>query len=155
MTLIVLLLVLGLLLLGVEIFAPGGILGAIGAVAMIAGCIVAYNIFGIKGCAITTAVTLVALSVAIYVEMVILPKTALGRSLFVNDPSDHEQMSADKENSVLIGQDAVTETMLAPTGYVLIGSKRHEAMSQSGLIAQNISVKVIGSNGSRLVVSSK
>ena len=42
MTLLILLIVVGLVLLGFEVIIPGGLLGVLGAMALIAGCVVAF-----------------------------------------------------------------------------------------------------------------
>ena len=49
MTSILLLFVVGLLLLGFEVIVPGGILGVIGGLAMLGGCAIAFDEYGVLG----------------------------------------------------------------------------------------------------------
>ncbi|HSI08787.1 MAG: NfeD family protein [Rariglobus sp.] len=153
MSAVILLFVVGILLLGVEVFVPGGILGILGGVAMLCGCIVAFKIFGMEGGLIASGVAAAILGGTLYFEFVLLPKTSLGRSLMVLAPSRPTPAESAKDVG-LVGQTALADTVLAPTGYVLVANTRHEAVSQSGLIQKGASVSIVAHDGFRLIVSS-
>jgi membrane-bound ClpP family serine protease len=57
------------------------------------------------------------------------------------------------EPSTIIGREGEALTTLAPTGFVLIGGKKYEAASQSGLMPKGAPVKVVGADNFRLIVS--
>lgn len=154
MSAVVLLFVVGILLLGVEVFVPGGILGVLGGIAMICGCLVAFRIFGMDGGLIVSGVAIMILGGTLYLEFVLLPKTSLGRSLMVRAPSLPTPAESVRDAG-LVGQMAVAETSLAPTGYALVGGARHEVVSQSGYIQKGANVRIIAHDGFRLIVSSQ
>ena len=64
MSLILLLFGLGIVFMAVEVLVPGGILGSIGAILMVGGCVSAFSEYGSNGGWIATAsaVALVALA---------------------------------------------------------------------------------------------
>jgi len=154
MSAVILLFVIGILLLGVEVFVPGGILGVLGGIAMICGCIVAFKVFGVDGGLIVSGGAVAILAGALYFEFVLLPKTTLGRTLIVRAPSLPTPAESEKDAG-LVGKVAVAEVTLAPTGYVRVGGTRHEAVSQSGLIQKGANVRIVAHDGFRLIVSSQ
>lgn len=154
MSVVVLLFLIGVLLLGVEVFVPGGVLGVLGGIAMVSGCVIAFTVFGINGGLIASGIAAAILCLTFYVEFVLLPKTSLGRSLTVRVPSLPPADESAK-HAALIGQMASAETILAPTGYVLVGGVRYEAVSQTGLIQRGTTVSIVAYDGFRLIVSSK
>ena len=83
MNAIIILYVIGALLLAAEIFLPGVIAGIIGGIALLAGSVLSFREFGFGGglAASTGALALVALM--LYLELVVLPKTAFGQKLVV------------------------------------------------------------------------
>jgi membrane-bound serine protease (ClpP class) len=53
----------------------------------------------------------------------------------------------------LIGKQGTADTTLAPSGYVVVGGRRFEAFSRSGLVAKGEALQVVGVDNFRLVVS--
>ena len=83
MSLILLLFLVGIGLLAADVFVSSFLLAACGAVAMLAGSVVAYGRFGPFAAAVAAVAGLVLLGGTIYVELVVLPKTRFGRGLVV------------------------------------------------------------------------
>jgi membrane-bound ClpP family serine protease len=150
MTTIAILFIAGVILLAAEVFVPGGILGVLAGIAMITGCALAFVDYGVGGGLTAVAVALVIVGVVLYIEFAILPKTAMGKRLFLQS-SVSGKSSADRDHS-LVGQSGEAATALAPSGYVLIGNKRHEAFSRSGFLDEGTAVKVVGIDNFRLIV---
>lgn len=150
MNVVILLFAVGIVLLGIEVFAPGAILGIIGALAMLAGCIIAFRLFGVTGGLVASLLALLLLGLALYLEFVVLPRSALGKSILVSSPA---QSPATDEAKHLVGQTGMTETPLAPSGFVIIDGVRHEALSESGLIVKDVPVRVVGGDIFRLIVT--
>lgn len=151
MNAIVLLFIIGIMLLGFEVFVPGGILGIIGGLAILGGCGVAFAHYGMDGGVMAVAVALVLLAIMLYLEFVLLPKTATGRRLFLRT-SVHGTAKAARPAG-LTGQTGKTLTALAPSGYVVIDGQQHEAFSRSGYLEAGLTVKVVGSDNFRLIVT--
>lgn len=156
MAIILTLLIAGLLLISLEVFLPGGILGLIGAILMIGGCFKAYQDFGYVGAAYTTIAGGILLVILLFVEFKILAKTKFGERLFLNksvsggtSPAEEKRF---RERESLVGKTGVTATVLAPTGLVEIDGKSYEAQSESGLIRPGHEVRVVSQDSFRLVV---
>jgi len=153
MNVIVLLLLVGLLLLGFEVFVPGAVLGTIGAVAMLAGCGVAFYRFGAATGGLTTAVAAVVLGVMLWAELVLLPKTRLGKKLLLHKAVDAISQPAVADAATVVGRNCEAVTALAPSGMVLLDGRRYEAWSQSGFVAKGATLRVVGLDNFRLIVT--
>lgn len=152
MNLVVLLFLLGVVLLGFEVFTPGGILGIMGGLSMAAGCGVAFYRFGAPTGMVATVSALVVLGLTLWFELSVLPKTRLGRRLMLENAVDAKSQPAVAENAV-VGKAAEAVTTLAPSGYVLLEGRRYEAWSQSGYLPKGSAVRVIGLDNFRLIVT--
>lgn len=152
MTVIVLLFIGGVVLIGSEVFLPGGIIGAIGGAMMIGGIAVSYSDYGALGAFVSTVIAITLVVVALYFEFRILPKTTMGKRLFM---SASVQSSTTYSNVAddIIGRTCLTATALAPTGFVLLDGKKLEAASKSGFIEKNEEVKITGKDNFRIIVS--
>jgi membrane-bound serine protease (ClpP class) len=87
---------------------------------------------------------------AIYIELVLLPKTRLGRGLVVESTSGSTPAAP---SASLVGKPATADTTLAPSGYVLVDGIRYEAFCRTGLAARGDGLRVIGMDNFRLIVS--
>lgn len=155
MTLIVLLLVVGVLLLAAEVILPGGIVGALGGLMMIVGCVVAFTRLGPGGGSVTVLAALALTAIVLYVEFRIVPKTRFGRRAFLDRAITGVSAPATEDLEALIGKSAEAVTTLAPSGYVLVEGKRHEAFCRSGLAEKGVRLEVIGSENLRLIVTQR
>ena len=151
MTSILLLFAVGLLLLGFEVIVPGGILGAIGGLAILAGCVIAFGELGITGGGLAVLAAVLLVGLLLYVEFRILPKTAMGRRLFLKSKVTGTAVNAREVD--LGGKSGEAATDLGPTGYVMIEGKRYEAFSRSGFLDAGAKVKVVGMDNFRLIVT--
>ncbi|MFM9028323.1 MAG: NfeD family protein, partial [Bacteroidota bacterium] len=64
-------------------------------------------------------------------------------------------VSADANIHALIGSDGITETLLRPSGKVLIGGRVYDAVADISFIEKGIGITVKSVNGQSLVVSKK
>ena len=153
MNAILILFLLGVILLAGEVFVPGAILGILGAVSMLAGCVISFSQFGTGGGIIVTVVAVGLLALTLYVELVWLPKSRFGRNLVVQSTVDATSQAplAEKEN--VIGKTAEALTALVPSGHVLLEGRRYEAFSQSGHAAKGAALRVVGLDNFRLIVT--
>lgn len=153
MNVILILFLLGILLLAGEVFVPGAVLGIIGAISMFIGCLVAYNQFGVYGGVVATAVAVVLLGLTFYIELVWLPKTRLGKKLIVQSTIAGTSQPPLASKDAVIGKLVETITPLTPSGYVQLDGKRLEAYSQSGHISTGTTMRVVGLDNFRLIVT--
>jgi membrane-bound ClpP family serine protease len=152
MSLMVMLFIIGAVLLGAEVLVPGGILGIIAGVALLGGVALAFFEHGTEGGWIAVAAALGLVALTLWIEFVILPKTALGRRLFLKAEITAASQPALAEREIVVGQSGVADTTLAPSGYVIVGGKRYEAFSRSGLIAKGAALRVVELDNFRLIV---
>jgi membrane-bound ClpP family serine protease len=153
MNVILLLFMIGVVLLVFEVVVPGAVLGVLGALAMLAGCVLAFTIHGAGGGAAALAVALGLVGLAMYLELVLLPKTRLGRKLTLQHTVATQSQPMPADAAAVVGRTAETLTTLAPSGYVTLEQRRYEARSQSGLIAKGTPVRVTGVDNFQLIVS--
>lgn len=153
MTLLIVLFVLGVLLLALEIVVPGGVLGVIGGLLMLGGVVVAFVRFGTSGGLGATLLALVLLGATFFLEMVWLPRSRVAKHLSMDTTIDSvSQPPLAQENEVL-GHEAVALSTLAPTGFVRVNGRRYEASCRSGYAAAGESLKVVGLDSFRLIVT--
>jgi membrane-bound serine protease (ClpP class) len=150
MTLIVLLFIVGIMLLAADVFVSSFVMAAVGGVAMLAGCVFAYRDFGVLAAGLAGVAAVALLGGAIYIELVLLPKTRLGRGLVVESTSGSTPAAP---SASLVGKPATADTTLAPSGYVLVDGIRYEAFCRTGLAARGDGLRVIGMDNFRLIVS--
>lgn len=153
MNAIVLLFLIGALLLAGEVFVPGAILGVIGALCMLAGCVLSFSHFGLAGGLLATAIAAVLLGLMLYIELVWLPKTRMGRSLIVQSSVSATSQPPLAELNAVVGKTAEAVTPLVPSGYVMVEGRRYEGFSQSGHVPKGATLRVVGLDNFRLILT--
>jgi membrane-bound ClpP family serine protease len=153
MSVIVALFLIGAVLLFFEVITPGGVLGAIGGVVMLAGCGHAWHLYGGQGALIAFMVALALVGVTFWVELVLLPKTRLGKRMFLDAAISSTSQPPPAEAARVVGKTAEALTMLAPTGYVTVDWKRYEAHCIDGLAPKGAVLRVTGLDNFTLKVT--
>ena len=153
MTGIVLLFALALVLFFFEVFVPGAVLGILGGILMAVGCGIAFAEYGLQGGAIATFIAIALVGLTLYIEFFVLPKTRIGKKLFLHTAVGATSQPPPANAAEVVGQSGEALTTLAPGGVVLVGGRKYEAASQSGLLAKGAAVKVTGVDDFRLLVS--
>ena len=153
MNAILLLFLIGVLLLAGEVFVPGAILGIIGAVCMFGGCVLSFTQFGTSGGLLATGVAVALLGLALYVELIWLPKTRVGKKMIVQSTVSATSQPALAEQNAVVGKTAEALTPLVPSGYVLVDGRRYEAFSQSGHAPKGATLRVTGLDNFRLILT--
>lgn len=142
----------GLVLLAAEVFVPGGILGVFAGLALVGAVIMAFLDLGAGAGWITLVSALATVGLLLYFELAVLPKTKLGRRLFLRASVGGTSQAAPAQPEV-VGKAAEAITTLAPTGYVVVEGRRYEAFSQSGLVPKGTTLRVVGLDNFRLIVT--
>lgn len=153
MNAIILLFITGVALLAAEVFLPGMIAGVIGALCMVAGCVVSFMQFGPDGGLLASLVSVALLGLTLYVELVWLPKTSFGKKLVVHAKVDSVSQPPLANPGAVIGKAAEAVTTLAPSGYVLVEGRRYEAFCRSGHVPKGTVLRVIGIDNFRIIVT--
>lgn len=148
----IILLFIGLGLMIAEFFIPGGVLGILGIAAVLGSILLA------GGDLQTTAVSILIAMIAATSGMVILVKffgkrLSLFKRIILSDATDTKSGYVSTANRPeLIGQMAITATELRPSGTIIFGDERIDAVSEGRYIGRAKNVKIIKVEGSRIVV---
>ena len=152
MSLIILLFSIGLFLLAAEVLVPGGILGIAGGLTLFAGCVASFIQLGASGGLVAVVIAMIAAFLVFFIQFKLLPKTRAGKRFFLSREISASAAALGDDARDLIGKPALSSTVLSPSGYVTIGGKRYEAVSQSGQIAPGTELKVVDVNHFQLTV---
>ncbi len=141
------LLALGYILLFLEIFVPGGVLGVLGGGLIIYACYLAFGLSPLWG---TVAVGLSVIVAVVAVRLV--ARSRLGRKLVLNDTGARDWKAAEAGLEDLVGLEGRTLTQLRPAGLADIGDRRLDVVADNELIAAGVPIRVCEVEGNRVVV---
>jgi len=144
-------LIAGLFLFGAEIFVPGGVLGAIGAIALVGAIISGF--FAFPGYGSYVAIGIIFLTgIAIVLWIRFFPKTSLGQRMMVKK-SLKSAKGTEAGLAELLGKQGQTISALRPGGFALIDGQREDVVTQGEMIDKGTTVEVVEVEGNRVVVS--
>lgn len=147
----IILLLAGLLLFGFEVFLPGGVLGAIGAIALVAALVVGFFAFD-PPYSYLSAISIIILSaINVMLWLMFVPKTRLGRSMTLS--SDGTTFKSSATNSELLGKKGTANTDLRPAGIAFIEEERFDVVADSSWIEKGTPIEVIEVHGNRIIVA--
>lgn len=152
MSIIVGLVILGLALIMLEIFIPGGIVGIFGGISLLAAVGFAYESYGMEGAIIVFGIGLIGLVACLWFEFKILPKTPAGKKFFLQNHVEGKSQP-DVGSDDMIGKEGETATALSPSGYVIVEGRKLEAFSRSGFLEKGESVKIDSYDQFKVTVS--
>jgi len=149
--LFIILVLAGLFLMGIEIFVPGGVLGTLGTITLIAAIGVGFMAFGPQQGTMAALGILVFLGISIFFWMTFVPKTRLGKTLTLST-STAGYSSAAVSLRNLMGLEGEAVTPLGPSGLVKIDGKRLDAVAESNWIEAGARIRVVHVVGNHLTV---
>lgn len=148
----VVLLILGIIMIAAEFFVPGGILGLLGAGAIIGSLFMSGYDLGHMSMSIGIAF-LVALIAAVILFRQIGMDKGIFRHVILKDSTTTELGYVSSVNRLeLIGLEGTTVTPLRPSGTALLDNERVDVVSDGGFIDANKQIKVVKVEGVRIVV---
>lgn len=148
----IILLVVGIVLLVIEIFAPGGILGFIGIGAIVGSLFLSTDDVGHMSLSIAIALVLTIVVAVILFKTIGLEK-GIFRHIILKEATTTEGGYVSNVNRLeLIGMEGVAVTPLRPAGTIVINDERLDVVTEGAFINVNTPVKVIKIEGSRIVV---
>lgn len=145
--LVVGLLVLGYVLLLMEMFLPGGILGILGVASVVYGCWQAFALGPVWG---GSAVLLSVLMTVGLVVMIVRSRTA--RKLVLDSRPSREWKAPEAALGDLVGREGVTLSPLRPAGIVEIEGRRLDVVADGEFLGVGVRVGVCEVEGTRVVV---
>lgn len=148
----IILFAIGIGLVILELFLPGGISGIIGFIAIIASLFLASGDIVNMGISLLIALVLSVL-VSILMVKVLGKRMKFFRKIILTDSTNTESgYVSNKNRTDLIGLEGTTLTALRPSGTVQIGDERVDVVSEGGFIQKDKKVKIVKAEGSRIVV---
>lgn len=150
-TVLMMWLLLGLVLICLELFVPGGIVGSIG-LCIIFGTIL-FGTSSIVEFFLVTLSVFTLLAVLMFLIIKLVPQKMRNNGLFLNmSLTKQEGFSSGDDLSFYLGQEGFTKSILRPAGKMCIGEQLLDAQSENTFIESNRKVKVIGVQGNKLIV---
>jgi len=148
----IILLIIGIILIIIEFFVAGGIIGLIGIGAVLTSLFLSGA--SITHMSLSIAIALIA---AIVLAVILFKWIGMDRGIFryivLRDSATTEQGYVSSENKLeLIGLEGTTVTPLRPSGTAEINGERVDVVSEGGFIEVNQKVKVVKVEGVRVVV---
>jgi membrane-bound serine protease (ClpP class) len=139
------------MLIGAEIFVPGGVLGVFGALALIGAMITGFFAFPGYGPHVATAI-IFGLGVVLVLWIKIFPKTRIGRSMTV-EMDLGEAKGTEEGLETLLDKVGDARSDLRPGGFAIIDGRRIDVVTQGEMISKGARVRVVEVEGNRVVVS--
>ncbi|MFH1038795.1 MAG: NfeD family protein [PVC group bacterium] len=151
---IIFLFVVGLLMVCLEVFIPGGIVGTLGAVAMIGSVILGFTDRGTAFGFYWMGGVLILTLFGLYLSIRFLPRSPAGRRLFLHS-SEAGYAVAGEEGEGLIGKTGLAFTDLRPAGLIDVEERRIDVVTGGEYIVKGRTVTVIGVEGNRVIVAER
>jgi len=144
-------LITGLLFVGAEIFVPGGVLGTIGALGLIAAMVLGFVAYPAAGPYLAVGIiVLTGIAIALWIR--IFPKTPLGRRMAVSHNLG-EAKGTEEGAPELLGKTGEALSALHPGGFARIAGRRVDVITEGGMIARGEQIRVVQVEGNRIVVA--
>jgi membrane-bound serine protease (ClpP class) len=138
-----------------EVLTPTfGVLAIMGAAAVVGAIWQAFLISPMLGWALGIG-SLVAVPVYLYLLVKYLPKSSLGRHLFLRSDTTLESGTGTPEKSTLVelvGKTGVADTALRPSGMIRVEGRRVPAAAEHALIDRGQQVRIIRASGMNVIV---
>ena len=149
---VVVLLVVGVALLGVELFVtPGfGVGGAFGVAALLAGVVTGWTMLGPTWGSLVIVAT-VAVGTGLLIAA--MRTGVIKRRLVLDDRLERGHGTQAEGLRELIGKVGEAHTDLRPAGLVEIGDDRVDVVAEGGFVEKGTSVQVVAVDGPRVVVA--
>lgn len=144
------LLVAGLMLIGAEVFVPGGVMGALGGMALLAAVILGFAGFPAAGPFIAVGILfLVGIVIVLWIK--IFPGTPLGKRMTVAG-SLRTSKGTDDHLGQYLDKEGIAVSDLRPSGLARIDGKRVDVITRGEMISREESIRVVAVESNHLIV---
>lgn len=140
----------GVALLFLEMFLPGMIAGIIGAIMLIAAVFVAYGEVGIEAGNVTLAAATGITALLWWWWATKFQHTRFGRCMTLT--ATDTGTSQAEGITHLAGQTGTAVTPLRPSGTILVGGRRIDAITGGEFIEQGTCIRIVRAEGSAVIV---
>lgn len=140
----------------IELFVPaGGIIGLVGLGSIIASIVRTFQTQGNLVGSIFLIGAFIAVPTIFILYFKFFPRTFMGKRLILSknqSPETGYSSHTDYQYDTLKGETGTTETPLRPAGSVIINGTRYSAVTDGEFIEQGVSVRVVHTEGNRIIV---
>ncbi len=140
----------GLVLIAVDFYLPGFILGSIGVVLLIVSLFVCKTNHGWPATIGLFVFELFAGILAGYLSIRYIPQTAMGRKMILG--TEQTDVHTERPAATWVGRSGVAHTVLRPAGVAVIDGKRLDALAESGMIEAGSPIRVVAIKDNNLIV---
>jgi membrane-bound serine protease (ClpP class) len=142
----------GFLLLAVEVFVPGLILGCLGGLCLVAAAGMAFSAYGIWVGTVVTVGLAILTGSGFILWMFAFPHTPIGRRIMLKT-----SLPAGEGNVLerLLGKEGAALTALRPAGTAVIDGRKVDVVSEGEFISPGDPVVVVRDEGLRVLVRKK
>lgn len=143
--------VVGLFLIGAEIFLPGGVIGAMGGLSLAVAMVLGFVAFGPQGGFLSAVLLIIVGGVFILGVIKYFPRTRMGRHLTLEtDGKAFKAATPGLKN--FEGKEGVALSILRPSGIAQIDGQRVDVVADGSHIDSGKPVLVVRVEGSRVLV---
>jgi len=147
---LVILVILGLAFIFVEFFIPGGVVGIIGGLFILAAIVTGYAFEGPMVGTLLLVASMVMGAILVPLWMKLFPNTPIGKSMTLS--GSLPKGNGDNRPVLNLGTRGVTVTPLRPSGTVRFGADRIDVVSEGRMVESGVAVEVYKVDGTRIVV---
>ncbi len=144
-------LIVGVILISAEVYVPGGILGTLGGISLLASLVLVFKTYGTNAGLYYLLFLIILTGIGVFLAIKLVPRSRLARSVFLRVSEDGFS-STSEDLSGLKGREGISLTYLRPAGKAEIDGKRIDVVTEGNLIQKGKRVRVIEVEGSRVVV---
>ena len=148
---ITVLIIAGLVLMALEVYVPGFVLGSIGAMLLVVAVILCYRTYGISASVIVGILEVVLTLAIVFASLKWFPETAAGKRMILGKTQMGARSQTECEPD-LVGREGVAHTMLRPSGTALVDGKRLDVVAESGMIERGSAIKIVAVQENHVVV---
>ncbi len=148
---IIFLLVIGLVLVCLEVFIPGGIVGTLGGLCLLGSIVMAFSERGSGFGFYWTAAVFVITLLGLFVSIRALPGSPAGKRLFLGS-SEAGYTGTTEGLERWVGKRGTAVTTLRPAGMVEIDDERLDVVTGGEYLPRGAAVEVIKVEGNRILV---
>jgi len=149
--LVIALYILGIILLSMEIYVPGGVLGTAGIVFLILSIVLSFISVSVQFGFFMLFLVSLSIGIAFYLALKYFPGSKIGKMLFLSRNID-SNVAEESSSAGLLGKKGIALTDLRPSGTAKIDGRRLDVVTQGDYIQKNDTIEIIEVEGNRIVV---
>jgi membrane-bound ClpP family serine protease len=140
-----------LIMIYMEFFLPGAIMGTAGALLFVTSIVIAAQATdSIAVVLLFLLVSLAGLVAVIKLALYQIRHSGSANTIYLDD--DQEGYQSPTFDSSAVGKRGTAASVMAPSGHIKVEGKKHQAVSKTGFIKQGAPIEVVEGKGAYLVV---